>query len=115
MGFRLYPAPLRVLQNQIGMNERELTPEMLDNLGHEAMMECRRNSVVECDVLIAAEWRYELPEIVNHNPPKHDWSKHESEPWQWYWRSPPKRKNSKGRKYWSTTQAFNALKRQQTP
>lgn len=28
----------------------------------------------------------------------------------WYWRSPPKRKNSKGRLFLSTSQAWNAFK-----
>lgn len=29
----------------------------------------------------------------------------------WYWRAPAKRKNSKGRRYYSTNQAFNAMNR----
>lgn len=75
----------------------------------ESFLECRRNSLPDVDALLSAGWRYELPEIVNHKEgePSHM----ETEPWQWYWRSPPKRKGSKGRRYLSTTQAFNALKR----
>lgn len=79
-----------------------------NQLVEETKLRLRRNAVVECDALIAAGWKFELPEIVNN------WPTHESEPWQWYWRSPPRRRGSKGRKYWSTTQAFNALRRQQS-
>lgn len=92
----------------------KLTKEDLDKLGEEAMLQCRRNSLPEVDALLQAGWSFELPEVVNHNPPKHDWSHTFSEPWQWYWRSPPKRKGKKGRKYLSTTQAFNALNLEKT-
>lgn len=54
----------------------------------------------EADTLILAGWRFELPAIQDPDI------------FQWYWRSPPKRKGSRGRKYWSTTQAYNALMRQ---
>lgn len=54
----------------------------------------------QADTLIMAGWRFELP--ATRNP----------DIFQWYWRSPPKRKGSKGRKYWSTNQAYNALMRQ---
>jgi hypothetical protein len=83
------------------------------DLGYKAMMRCRANSIPQVEALLKAGWSFELPEIVNRkdNEPVSTLS---SEPWQWYWRSPPKRKGSKGRKYWSTTQAFNALKRQST-
>jgi hypothetical protein len=53
----------------------------------------------QADALILAGWRWELPKIDNPDI------------FQWYWRSPPKRKGSKGRKYWSTNQAHNALMR----
>ncbi len=73
-------------------------------------LESRRAGAKQADALIDAGWKFELPEVVNHDPENnHDWSGIESEPWQWYWRSPPKRKGSKGRKYWSTNQAYNAM------
>lgn len=73
------------------------------------LLQMRAGCMPQVDALMAAGWKFELPEIVNHNPPRHNWSNIRSEPWQWYWRSPPMRKNSKGRKYWSTQQAFTAL------
>jgi hypothetical protein len=75
----------------------------LEAEGQKVWLEIRRNCMPQVDALIDAGWKFEIPEIVN------GWKNSESEPWQWYWRSPPKRKNSKGRKYWSTTQAYNAL------
>lgn len=89
------------------------TKEQWLKMVEDCKLESRRNSLPQVDALLQAGWKFELPEIVNHNPPKHDWSKTETEPWQWYWRAPAKRKGSKGRKYQSTTQAFNALKRMQ--
>lgn len=62
-------------------------------------LEARERAMVEVRELLAAGWKYELPDISD------------SEPWQWYWRAPPKRAGSRGRFYWSTTQAVNALRR----
>lgn len=89
----------------VGMTEDEW-----DEKVKETMLEVRRNSLPQVDALLQAGWRYELPEVVNRKDDKPP-SKLDSEPWQWYWRSPPKRKGSKGRKYWSTQQAYNALLR----
>lgn len=86
---------------------KAITGKTLEESAEEVKLEIRANTMPEVDALLAAGWRFELPEIVN------GWSGNETEPWQWYWRSPPKRKGSKGQKYWSTTQAFNALRRQQ--
>ena len=49
--------------------------------------------------LLAAGWTFEIP--------------HESatEPWQLFWRAPPKRLGKLGRKYLSTNQAFNAFRK----
>lgn len=86
-----------------------ISKEEWDAKVEESILETRRRSMHEVDALLAADWKFELPEIVNRREgePEHMGT----EPWQWYWRSPPKRKNSKGRKYLSTTQAFNALNR----
>jgi hypothetical protein len=89
-----------------------MTDVELDELGENGKrvwLEIRRNCMPQVETLLAAGWRFELPEIVNRterNPVLMD-----TEPWQWYWRSPPKRKGSKGRKYLSTQQAYNALMR----
>lgn len=83
----------------------------LEQGAKEAMLECRRNSLPQVDALLAARWKYELPEVVNrkeNEPP----SNLDSEPWQWYWRRPARRKNSKGMKFWSTQMAYNALMRE---
>ena len=68
----------------------------------------RHECMPQVEALIDAGWKYELPELVNRK----DGDKKplmETEPWQWYWRAPSKRKGSKGRRYLSTNQAFNAL------
>lgn len=54
----------------------------------------------QADALIMAGWRFELPAIDDPDI------------FQWYWRRPPRRRGSRGRKYWSTNQAYNALMRQ---
>ena len=60
----------------------------------------RMETIIQCDFLIDHGWKWELPDG------KFDW-----EAWQWYWRRPPRRKGSKGMKFWSTQQAFNHLSR----
>src|SRR5688572_18677930 len=87
----------------------EMTGQTPEEAYEEIKLESRANCMPQVDALIAAGWRFELPEIVNGG------STLETEPWQWYWRSPPKRAGSKGRKFWSTNQAFNALKKAQCP
>jgi hypothetical protein len=56
------------------------------------------NAMPQVRALLTAGWKYEIPEG-------------DADPWQWAWRSPPKRTNSMGRRYASTNQAFNALQR----
>lgn len=76
----------------------------------ESILESRNAALPQVDALLQAGWRYELPEIVNRKegePP----AKHFTEPWQWYWRAPSKRKGHPGRRYLSTNQAFNAMNR----
>lgn len=78
----------------------------------EHMAKCDREQrnayMIQVDALLLAGWSFELPEIVNHNPPKQNWSHTRSEPWQWYWRRPGPRG---GRRFLSTSQAYNALQR----
>lgn len=83
--------------------------DQLPEESKQAMLQVRANCMPEVDALLAAGWRFELPEIVNRN----DGEFHsDTEPWQWYWRRPPRRKGSRGMKFWSTTMAFNALNRE---
>lgn len=78
---------------------RKLTDDELHQMGKKVMLEIRRASEKDAYELLAAGWMFE--------PVTED-----SEPWQWYWRAPPKRKGSKGRLYKSTSQAINALRRE---
>lgn len=84
--------------------------EGMEEAVKQTMLRVRENSMPEVNALLAAGWLFELPEIVNRKDgqPPHM----ETEPWQWYWRRPPRRKGSKGMKFWSTTMAYNALKRE---
>jgi len=74
----------------------------------ESVEDFRRETLEQVDALLAAGWYYELPEIVNFDRP----SRNFSEPWQWYWRAPAKGGRKRGRRYLSTSQAFNAMCRQ---
>lgn len=69
-------------------------------------LDARRECMPQVDALLLADWSFELPEIVNGSPVGYD-----TEPWQWYWRSPAKPGHKKGRRYQSTAQAFNALQK----
>lgn len=83
-----------------------MTKEELKAGAEQVKLDLRNASLPEVDALLQAGWKFELPEIVNN------WKGGETEPWAWYWRRPPRRKNSKGQKFWSTTQAYNALMRE---
>lgn len=72
---------------------------------HKLTLEQRERDMPQVNALLDAGWKFELPEIVN------GWPHRETEPMSWYWRSPPRCRGSKGRKYWSTQQAFNALRK----
>lgn len=69
----------------------------LKKRAEEVKLELRMNSLPQCDALILAGWKFELPAISD------------PEPWQWYWRRPPKGKAKKGRLFLSTNQAYQAL------
>lgn len=74
-------------------------PAVLAQAAEAVKLEARAAGQREADALMAAGWRFEIP------------SESATEPWQWYWYAPPKRKNSNGRKYLSTSQAFNAMQK----
>lgn len=83
------------------------TGKTLGELIEEGTQEARRAARHQVDALLVAGWQFELPEIVN------GWKKTETEPWQWYWRRPPRGRAKKGRLFRSTNQAYNALMREQ--
>lgn len=74
-------------------------PEKLRLAAERARIECNRNCRYQVDALLAAGWRFELPDSLDPDP------------WSWYWRRQPRRKNSQGMFFWSTNQAYNALMR----
>lgn len=76
-----------------------ITLEEWKNKVLESTLQCRKNAVVQVDALIDAGWKFEIP-----NSP-------DSEPWQWQWRRPARRKGSKGMLFWSTNQAYQHLQR----
>ena len=77
-------------------------PAVMAQLVYEGQQRSREEAMEQVSALCRAGWVFEP---VTEN----------SEPWQWYWRSPPKRAGSKGRLYRSTNQAFNALQRMKEP
>lgn len=75
-------------------------PEWIVKAAHQSKLDSRRASWQQTDALILAGWKWELPASAD------------PEPWQWYWRRPPKRKMGKGRFFASTNQAYQALQRE---
>lgn len=71
-------------------------------LVRQTIEEARARDMVQVRALLQAGWKLELPE-----------GDYDYEPYQWQWRAPAKRANSRGRKYLSTNQAFNAMNRVQ--
>ena len=66
----------------------------------DSRFEMERSGMEQAHDLIAAGWRWELPDL------------HGAEVYQWYWRRPPRRRGSQGMKFWSTSQAHRALRRE---
>lgn len=95
------PIDLRQLRES-GCDLGELLRDqaLLAKLGEQTKLEARARDMVQVRALLAAGWKYELPE-----------GHHDLEPMSWYWRSPPKRAGSRGRKYLSTNQAHSAMER----
>lgn len=62
--------------------------------------ESEKRHRVQVMALIAAGWTFELP--AGNDP----------ELMSWYWRRPPRRPGRKGRFFWSTNQAHNAMMRE---
>lgn len=80
-----------------------IPPDLWAEVGAIERAEWRKAAQPQVWALINAGWRFELPDSLD------------PEPWQWYWRRPPRRKGSQGRKYLSTQQAYNALMREAAP
>ncbi len=62
----------------------------------EIMLDLRDECMPQVEALIDANWRFEE---LNED----------TEPWEWAWRRPPRRKGIKGRLFRSTNQAYRAL------
>jgi hypothetical protein len=86
----------------------KLTDEQLKALGatEEQIKKHREDELImdrlrmqQCDALIDAGWRFEIPRATY------------LETWQWAWRRPPRRKASKGMRFASTQQAYNHLRK----
>ncbi len=62
----------------------------------ESELETDRENMRQCDALIDAGWRFEIPASY-------------LETWQWAWRRPARRSGGKGMRFASTQQAYNHL------
>ena len=88
---------------------------LLDLLAIAGREECDESEMEKAIELWLAGWTSELPEHYN-TPEAQERAK--NDPWSrcavmsWYWRAPSKRKGKPGRRYLSTNQAFNAMKRE---
>ena len=71
---------------------------VLAYLGHVVRVRSWRDDSKQVYALLAAKWTFEIPSV-------------NSDPMSWYWRSPPKGKRELGRKYLSTNQAWNAMRK----
>lgn len=76
----------------------EVGRELLDVLAKAGMEECNESALEQAYELWMAGWTHEP---VSPN----------SQVMSWYWRAPPKGKRPRGRRYLSTQQALNALRR----
>lgn len=74
-------------------------PERFAALCRQTRQEAIARDMVQVRALLAAGWKYELPDV------------HDPDPMSWYWRAPPKREGSRGQKYLSTNQAYNAMRK----
>lgn len=87
-----------------------MTPDSLAAIGHtpesfraacrKTQLDIRRAGEKQALALMAAGWTIDFAGNAA------------TEPWQLYWRRPPRRKDSRGRRYLSTQQAYNALMRE---
>jgi hypothetical protein len=76
-----------------------LDPEKMRRIAIQQRKEWNKQCQPQVEALMAAGWVFEMVY-------------EDSDPWQWAWRRPPRRKNSNGMRFASTQQAFNALMRE---
>lgn len=67
------------------------------------LRESARSELDKVQALIAAGWLPDL-ELFDHHP--------DADPWQWAWRRPSKREGKPGRRFASTGQAYNAMRKE---
>jgi hypothetical protein len=103
MSRNIIPDSLFQRPQQYTADELVADPEKLRQAAYQVKLEARASAMIQANALMTAGWMFELPSL------------NDSEPWQWYWRSPPKGKRTVGRKYLSTNQAYNALMREPQP
>jgi hypothetical protein len=88
--------------------------ELLDLLALAGREECDEKETEKAIELWLAGWTSDLPEQYK-TPEAQERAK--NDPWSrcavmsWYWRAPSKRKGRPGRRYLSTSQAHNAMRR----
>ena len=75
-----------------------LDPRRLAILADQQQKAWNEDAMPQVRALLAAGW---LPEL----------SDRDLDTWQWAWRAPAKRAGKQGRRYASTSQAFNAMQR----
>jgi hypothetical protein len=71
----------------------------LDIIGAAGRLQTTLDGMPQVEALMSAGWLFEC---VHEN----------SEPWQWAWRRPKRRANSKGMRFASTNQAYQALRKE---
>lgn len=74
-----------------------LNHELLILEGNRVRREMNERDFEQAAALWAAGWKAETPHRTQEDI------------MSWYWRRPPKRKGQKGRLFWSTNQAHNAM------
>jgi hypothetical protein len=77
-----------------------LDPDKMALIIKQSIKASAEAAMPQVEALMAAGWTFEIV------------STSATEPWQWAWRRPPRRKNSPGMRFASTNQAFNALMRE---
>lgn len=78
---------------KIGLTDEQIKKHRLEE------REAELRVLQQCDALIDAGWKFEIPHSEY------------LEPWQWAWRRPPRRLLSQGMRFASTNQAYQHLRK----